>query len=142
MNDDGEEKSFTFAQMRDESNRMANMLRAKGIGKGDAVMVLLMQRYEYWPIAMALHKLGAILIPATHMLTAKDILYRCQAADIKMVICVEEAPLLDGVDAAMAKAPTLRHRLVISDAPRPGWESLHALRRLPAPAGEGCNQRP
>lgn len=127
VNDDGEEKSFTFAQMRDESNRMANMLRAKGIGKGDAVMVLLMQRYEYWPIAMALHKLGAILIPATHMLTAKDILYRCQAADIKMVICVEEAPLLDGVDAAMAKAPTLRHRLVISDAPRPGWESLHAL---------------
>ena len=125
VNDAGDEKSFTFADIRASSNRIANMLLSMGIKKGDAVMVMLMQRYEYWPIAMALHKIGAILIPATHMLTTKDIIYRCDAADVKMIICVEETALLDCVDEAVCKTPTLHTRMVISDHPREGWIDFH-----------------
>jgi acetyl-CoA synthetase len=98
----GAEAAFTYAQMRDLSNKAANVLRNAGIGKGDPVMLILKRRWEYWPVILALHKLGAIAIPATHLLTTKDIVYRCNAADIKGIICVDDQDLMLRIDEAEA----------------------------------------
>ena len=98
----GAEASFTFAEMKNLSCKAANVLRNAGIKKGDPVMLILKRRWEYWPVILALHKLGAIAIPATHLLTTKDIVYRCNAADIKGIICVDDADLMHRIDEAEA----------------------------------------
>ncbi|MCL2720731.1 MAG: AMP-binding protein [Treponema sp.] len=98
----GADAAFTFAQMKDLSDKAANVLRDAGIGKGDPVMLVLKRRWEYWPLLLALHKLGAIAIPATHLLTTKDIVYRCNAADIKGIICVDDPDLMQRIDEAKA----------------------------------------
>ncbi|MCL2176233.1 MAG: AMP-binding protein [Treponema sp.] len=98
----GAEASFTFTEMRNLSNKTANVLREAGIVKGDPVMLILKRRWEYWPVILALHKLGAIAIPATHLLTTKDIVYRCNAADIKAIICVDDHELMHRIDEAEA----------------------------------------
>jgi len=98
----GAEAAFTFNEMKDLSNKAANVLREAGIGKGDPVMLILKRRWEYWPVILALHKLGAIAIPATHLLTTKDIVYRCNAADIKGIICVDDIDLMCRIDEAEA----------------------------------------
>ena len=98
--DAGHEKTFTFDDVSRMSNQLANYFKGLGIGKGDAVLLILRRRYEYWLCAVALHKLGAILIPSTLQLTAKDIAYRIGAADIRMIVCVDD----DFVAAQVAKA--------------------------------------
>ena len=99
----GAEASFTFAEMKTLADKAANVLREAGIGKGDPVMLILKRRWQYWPILLALHRLGAVAIPATHLLTVKDIVYRCNAADIAGIICVDDIELMDRVDEADAK---------------------------------------
>ncbi|MDR2185975.1 MAG: AMP-binding protein [Treponema sp.] len=94
---------FTFADVKRRSDQAANVLKAAGIGKGDRVMLILKRRYEYWFILLALHKLGAAAIPATHLLTAKDIIYRSEAADIAGIICVDDPDLMCRVDEAEAR---------------------------------------
>jgi len=98
----GAEAAFTYSQIRDLSNKAANTLSEAGIGKGDPVMLILKRRWEYWPMLLALHKLGAIAIPATHLLTTKDIVYRCNAADIKGIICVDDKALMQRINDAEA----------------------------------------
>jgi len=99
----GAEAVFTYAQIKTLSDKAANALREAGIGKGDPVMLILKRRWEYWPVLLALHKLGAIAIPATHLLTTKDIVYRCGAADIAGIICVDDPDLISRVDEAETK---------------------------------------
>jgi len=101
----GAEAAFTFEEMKNLSNKAANALKNAGIGKGDPVMLILKRRWEYWPVILALHKLGAIAIPATHLLTAKDIVYRCNAADIKAIICVDDHELMLRINEAEANMP-------------------------------------
>ncbi|MDR2313020.1 MAG: AMP-binding protein [Spirochaetaceae bacterium] len=96
----GAEAFFTYAEIKNLSNRAANVLREAGIGRGDPVMLILKRHWEYWPVLLALHKLGAISIPATHLLTAKDIVYRCNAANIKALICVDEEKTISAVEEA------------------------------------------
>ncbi|MDR2543011.1 MAG: AMP-binding protein [Treponema sp.] len=96
----GAQAVFTFADMKNHSNKAVNVLRKAGIGKGDPVMLVLKRRWEYWPVILALHKLGAIAIPATHLLTTKDIVYRCNAAGIKAIICVDDQDLMKRIDEA------------------------------------------
>ncbi|MCL2879495.1 MAG: AMP-binding protein [Treponema sp.] len=96
----GAEASFTFAQIKELTDKAANTLREAGIGKGDPVMLILKRHWEFWPILMALHKLGAIGIPATHLLMTKDIVYRCKAADIAGIICVDETDLMSRINDA------------------------------------------
>ncbi len=99
----GAEACFTFGDMKKMSDAAANVFAEAGIKKGDPVMLILKRRYEYWPLLLALHKLGAIAIPATHLLTSKDIVYRCQAADIAGIVCVDEQNVLFHVDEAETK---------------------------------------
>jgi len=98
----GAEAFFTFAEIKTLSDKAANVLCDAGIGKGDPVMLILKRRWEYWPVLLALHKLGAVAIPATHLLTTKDIIYRCKAADVAGIVCVDDPDLICRVNEAEA----------------------------------------
>ena len=89
-NDQGAEIQFTFADMKRETDRTASYFQSLGIGKGDVVMLILKRRYEFWFSILALHKLGAVVIPATHLLTKKDAVYRCNTAGIKAIVAAGE----------------------------------------------------
>ncbi|MDR0898027.1 MAG: AMP-binding protein [Oscillospiraceae bacterium] len=126
-NELGEERFISFAEVKRESDKMAHALKTLGIGKGDAVMVMLKRRYEYWFFTMAMHKLGAVLIPATHLLTVKDLVYRIEMANIRMILTVDDAPLLDKIDEAEQKTgDTLRVKAIL-DGERAGYVAFNAL---------------
>ncbi len=112
----GAEATFTFAQLKEYSDKTANFFKSVGIKRGDPVMLVLKRRYEFWFCILALHKLGAITIPATHLLTEKDYVYRFNAADIKMIVCVPDAEVLKNVEAAQGKCPSLKHKALICDS--------------------------
>lgn len=118
--DKGAEATFTFAQIKYYSDKTASFFKAQGIKKGDPVMLILKRRYEFWFCHLALHKLGAISIPATHLLTTKDIVYRCNAADIKMIVSVAEPEVISHIEEAESKSPSLKLKALI-DENREGW---------------------
>jgi len=124
----GNEATFTFGEIRDYSNRAANFFKSCGIKKGDAVMLILKRRYEFWPCILGLHKIGAISIPATHLLTAKDIIYRCNAADIKMIVSVGEPAVMQHIEDALKKSPTVKCLACINEnkdnGVKEGWYDL------------------
>ncbi|MDR0323699.1 MAG: AMP-binding protein [Treponema sp.] len=96
--DDTEEvKSFTFAEIKRLSDKAANALLALGVKKGDVVMLILKQRPEVWILMCALMKIGAICIPGTYQLTANDLEYRCNIADVKLLITVDDRELLENI---------------------------------------------
>lgn len=125
-NDKGEEKSFTFGEISTLSSKLASSLAAMGIKKGDFVMLIMKRRAEYWITYPALHKLGAVAIPATHMLTKKDVIYRNNAAGVKMIIAAEDENILSHVDDALDESPTLEHRVLLGEK-REGWTSFASL---------------
>ena len=118
--DNGEDARFTFRELKEQCDRTANYLASLGIHKGDPVMLILKGRYEFWFCILALHKLGAICIPATHLLTTKDIVYRNNAADIKMIITVNEEQVTGHVEDAEKDSPSLQHKVLIGGS-REGW---------------------
>jgi acetyl-CoA synthetase len=119
-NDKGAESIFTFGQMKYFSDKAANFFLAAGIRKGDPVMLILKRRYEYWFCTLALNKIGAITIPATHLLTAKDIIYRNNAAGIKMIVCLNDEDIIKRIEESEIKSPTLKQKAVICED-REGW---------------------
>jgi acetyl-CoA synthetase len=119
-NDSEEQAVFTFGQMKKYSDKAANFFVSAGIGKGDAVMLILKRRYEFWFCSLALNKIGAITIPATHLLSTKDIAYRNNAADIKMIVCVPETEVIHHVEEAAAHSPTCTIKALICED-REGW---------------------
>lgn len=121
--ENGAEASFTFAEMKRYSDKTANFLKNLGIKKGDPVMLILKRRYEFWFCSVALHKLGAVCIPATHLLTTKDLVYRNNAANIKMIICVPDQEVMDRIDESQKSSPTLKHKAVLTGS-RTGWHCL------------------
>ena len=129
-NDDGEEAIFTFVDMKTRSDQAANFLRAQGIKKGDMVMLILKRHYEFWWLILALHKIGAVGIPATHLLTEKDIVYRVNAADIKMIITTSDhEDIFDNIDNAQGKTTTLTSKVFVDRfdrIQRDGWIDFHA----------------
>jgi len=99
----GAEAAFTYSEIKTLTDKAANVLKEAGIVKGSPVMLILKRRWQYWPVLLALHKIGAIAIPATHLLTTKDIVYRCCAADIAGIICVDDPDLMLRIDEAEEK---------------------------------------
>ncbi len=126
VDDTGEERSFTFADISALSNKAANGFRRMGIGKGDVVMAILRRRWEYWVVAVALAKLGAIIIPASLQLTTKDVAYRANSAQVKAIVCVDDPYVISQVEGALPQAPTLKD-LVIVAGQREGWTSFSAM---------------
>ncbi len=118
--DKGNEAIFTFAQLKYYSDKTANFLKSCGIQKGDPVMVILKRRYEFWFCILALHKIGAICIPATHLLTTKDIVYRNNAAGVKMIISVCEEEVAAHIEEAQEHSPTLKYKVSVGGK-REGW---------------------
>lgn len=105
-NTENSERTFTFAELKNESNKAANVLKDAGIKRGDRVMVILKRHYEYWIVAIALHKLGVTMIPATHMLTVSDIEYRINAAKPDGIICTPQDHVPEKIaEAAGATCP-------------------------------------
>ena len=103
-NAEGEERIFSFAQIREQSNRYANVFQNAGIGRGSRVMLILKRHYEYWFAVIALHKLGATVIPATHMLTVKDYVYRLRMAKVDAIVCTAQNDVPGKIRTAVREA--------------------------------------
>ncbi len=103
-NVENEEHIFTFLDVKRYSNKMANVFREYGIGRGDRVMLVLKRHYEYWFAAVALHKLGAVMIPATHMLTVDDFVYRINASGVKAIVCTTQDDVPSTIKQALRKS--------------------------------------
>ena len=114
-NPEGEEKIFTFADLSRLSNKAANVFIKYGIKKGDRVLLMLKRNYEYWYIVTALHKLGAVAIPATNMLTADDISYRVNVANIKMAVCTPDLETVENVLQAANQDNSLQTVFVVRE---------------------------
>lgn len=110
-NDEGLQKEFTFKDIKERTDKTASFFQACGINKGDFVMLILQRRYEFWLSILALHKLGAAVIPATHMLTKEDIVYRNNAANIKAIVAVNDGDILSHVDSSLPESPSLKIRI-------------------------------
>ncbi len=121
----GAEATFTYGQLKHYSDKAANFFTAQGIRKGDPVMLILKRRYEFWFCILALHKIGAICIPATHLLSKKDIAYRNNAADIKMIVSVAEPEVAGHVEDAEPESPSLMAKAIIGGG-RAGWLDFNA----------------
>jgi acetyl-CoA synthetase len=118
--DKGKEAIFTFGQMKLYSDKAANFFRSAGIRKGDPVMLILKRHHDYWFCTLGLNKLGAITIPATHLLSTKDIIYRNNAADIKMIVSLPDPLVIQHIEESEVKSPTLKHKVMIGED-RKGW---------------------
>ena len=118
--DNGDYREFTFSELKKYSDMTASFYKSLGIKRGDAVMLILKRRYEFWFSILALHKLGAICIPATHMLTKEDIVYRNNAASVKMIVAVNDESVAAHVENALPESETVE-KLVLVSGERKGW---------------------
>ncbi len=106
-NDQGVEIRTSFGELKEQTDQAASYLQTLGIGKGDPVMLILKRRYEWWVVMLALHKLGAVVIPATHMLTKHDVVYRNTRASVKAIICVDDAYVMEQIALAKPESPSV-----------------------------------
>ncbi|MCM1321389.1 MAG: AMP-binding protein [Bacteroides sp.] len=113
-NDEGVYHEFTFGDLKKRTDAAASFFMQSGIKKGDFVMLILQRRYEFWISILALHKIGAAVIPATHMLTKEDIVYRNNAADIRAVVAVHSGDILKHIDESLPESPSLRVRIAVN----------------------------
>ena len=143
LSEDGTERRFTFRDMKKESARVANYFKAMGIRRGDRVMLVLKRHYQYWFAVLALHKLGAVAIPATNQLLEKDFAYRFQAGKVKAILCTADGDVADAVDAAAVQCPGLQYKILVGGK-KAGWHdfdeeyslySSHFARNEDAPCG-------
>ena len=140
--DKGGEKVFTFGQLKYFSDKTANFFSSLGIHKGDPVMLILKRRFEFWFCLLALHKIGAIAIPATHLLTPKDLVYRNNAADIKMIVSVSDEIVIKHIEESEAQSPSLALKVLVGGS-RAGWldfkaEIERAPEFFPRPSGDSA----
>ena len=132
-NDQGASHQYTFAELKEKTDATASFFQSLGIGHGDAVMLILKRRIEFWFSIIALHKLGAVVIPATHLLTKKDIVYRCNAADIKMIVCAGEEVITHHIIDAMPQSPTVKQLLSIGPDMPDGFKDFQVGMTSAAP---------
>ena len=143
LSESGEERRFTFRDMKKESARAANYFKSLGIRRGDRVMLVLKRHYQFWFAILGLHKLGAVAIPATNQLLAKDFAYRFQAANVKAILCTADGDTAAAVEEAAAQYPGLAYKILVGGE-REGWHnfneeysmySSHFARTEDAPCG-------
>lgn len=124
-NDHGEEKCFTFSDMKRLSDKAANFFRSRGIKKGDVVMLILRRRWEYWVAAVALMKVGATFIPGTLQLTKKDIAYRANAAEVSAFVCVDDEYVINQIELAKPEMPSVKMLAMVDNVSRDGWVNFN-----------------
>lgn len=120
-NDRGECHQFTFAEMKRYSDQTASFFQSLGIGRGDMVMLILKRHYQFWFSILALHKIGATVIPATHLLTANDIVYRCHMAGIKAIVCSGDQIIINHIQQALPECPSLKALISTGPVVPQGW---------------------
>lgn len=125
VGNDGQKIDFTFADIKRESDRAASFFKSLGIEKGDRVMLILKRHYEFWFSIIALHKIGAVCIPATHLLMAHDIVYRNNSAGIKMIVACGDKEITDRIDEAMPESPTVQQLVSVGPYVPEGWKDFH-----------------
>ncbi len=125
VGEDGTERRFTFQDMKRESARVANYFTSLGIKRGDRVMLVLKRHYQFWFSILALHKIGAVAIPAPNQLLEKDFEYRFNAGGIKAILCTADGDVANAVDAAAAKVPVLEHKIIVGGE-RDGWRDFNS----------------
>ncbi|MDD6735262.1 MAG: AMP-binding protein [Clostridiales bacterium] len=118
------ERRFTFDDMRRESNKTANYFKSLGIKKGDRVMLVLKRHYQFWFSILALHKIGAIAIPATNQLQEHDYTYRFNAAGVKAIVCTADGDAAHQADLAAKDAETLETKILVGGK-RDGWHDFN-----------------
>ena len=114
-NDQGEERRTTYGELKEQTDQAASYLQTLGIGKNDPVMLILKRHYEWWVIMLALCKIGAIVIPATHMLTKHDIVYRNTRASVKAIICAKDDYIIGQIKLAMPESPTVKQYITLGE---------------------------
>lgn len=124
-NEQGAELRFTFQDLKEQTDQTAAYFQSLGIGHGDKVMLILKRHYQWWLAMLGLHKLGAVAIPATHMLTTHDIIYRNQRAGVKAIVCADDTYIIEQIRAALPKSPTVETVISIGETVHPdfhNWE--------------------
>ena len=138
------ERRFTFNDMKRRSNQTANYFKSMGIKKGDKVMLVLKRHYQFWFSMLALHKLGAVAIPATNQLLTHDFEYRFNAAGVSAIVATADGAVADSVDEAQKTCPTLKTKILVGGQ-REGWHdfnaefemySTHFYRTVDTPCGD------
>lgn len=114
---------FTFGDISRLSSQTANYFRSLGIQKGDRVMLVLKRHYQFWLSIIALHKLGAIAIPATSQLVKHDFEYRFNAAGVSAIVCTPEDNVPEQVELAEPGSPSLQKKIIVNTT-REGWENF------------------
>ncbi len=117
------ERFLTFNDMKRKSNQVANYFKSLGIKKGDRVMLVLKRHYQFWYAILALHKLGAVAIPATNLLVAHDFEYRFNAAGVSAIICTGDGKVAEEVDLAQKDCPTLKTKVIVGRE-LSGWKNF------------------
>ena len=115
-NPEGEEHIFTFADMKRWSDKTANFLVDQGIKRGDYVLVVLRRHYQFWFVATALAKIGAVMVPATFMLKEHDLEYRLNGASISSIICTSVGEISQIADNVIEECPTVTSRILVNGA--------------------------
>ena len=143
---EGDERRFTFKDMKRLSAQAANYFTSLGIHRGDRVMLVLKRHWQFWPSILALHKLGAVAIPATNQLQAHDFEYRFQAAGVSAILCTADGDVAAQVDAAQAACPDLKVKVLVGGQ-REGWHDYDAesplfTRKYTRPADAPCGDDP
>ncbi len=143
LSEDETERKFTFRDMMKESSRTANYFKSLGIKRGDRVMLVLKRHYQFWFAILALHKLGAIVIPATNQLQEKDFTYRFEAANVSAIVCTADGEVAQAVEEAEKNCSCLKTKILVGGC-RDGWRdfdeeysmfSSHYARTEDAPCG-------
>lgn len=120
LNDRGERREFTFKEISELSKKAANYLSSLGLKKGDRVMTLLKRNWQYWVTAVACHRMGVVIIPASVQLATKDIVYRVNAAQIKAIIATDDAWSQKQVENSVPQCPSLQH-ILLARGGKEGW---------------------
>ncbi|MBE6377569.1 MAG: cupin domain-containing protein [Lentisphaerae bacterium] len=116
-------RDFTYREISELSQQAANYFTSLGIKKGDRVLLILKRHYQYWYVVNALHRIGAVAIPAPNQLLAKDVEYRLQSADVRMVVTTSEKAVVDAVNEACKNAPTVEFKLSVNGEVS-GWHNF------------------
>ena len=117
------ERRFTFLDIKKQSARCANYFLSLGIKKGDKVMLVLKRHYQFWFAMIALHKIGAIAIPATYQLREHDFIYRFNAAGVSAIVCTSDGDCAEIVDKVQGECPTLNLKVLVGGQ-REGWRDF------------------
>lgn len=123
VSNDDKEITFTFDDIKKYSNKAANYFVSQGIKKGDRVMLVLKRNYQFWFAIVALHKIGAIVIPATNLLTKKDFIYRYNAAGVSAIVCTAEGEVSDHALDACTECSEVKVK-IMANGVKDGWQDF------------------